>query len=814
MKKILPLFLVLLGLVFSFNAIAQPKNAVNYLATNKKLNNIEMALANGDLDSDEINEKTAYLGELEIRLNYAQKRYEKELVYIQKKIDSLGEAPKKGVTEAQIIAKKRKEFARELEAQKAKIAEVVLLGTRSDQIEDRLFNLRNKVILGNVLERQAPLIYPHNLYDSSKLFISFVFDIIQSPVKWYNTLKIEDVHNVNSHLVTILFIAFLSLWIGVRLRLLIMRKFGYQKENEHPRYNKKIVAAVFVAIAYGVIPASIIGGFLLWILSSKVFGIGFLGDVLNQSLYFLLYIVLANAVSRVIFAPNNEKWRLINVSNEKAKRVTKGLYFSIWAVGISALLKSIAQDSNYTIELVSFLSTLSDIAKSIAIVMVVKRFLWDDIDSKYDEEEADEESEEHEANNAFRITLFFTLFSFSMFVLSMFGYPFLAAYILNKFLLSFLIVGLLFILNKAFREILQRVLLLRFWVKTFKLRRKIVSKLNFWISLVVDPLFVVLGIFAILALWGVSTDFLKQMFIKLFMGFTIGGVEISLVSIVFGIAVFFVGISIVRTLKRRLMGNILSKMDIDEGIRHSLASGFGFFGFVVSTLLAIAIMGGDLTNFALIAGALSFGIGLGLQNIVNNFVSGIILLFERPIKVGDWVFVNGEEGIVKQINIRATELKTWKKASIIIPNADLLSNTVKNLTHGDTWGRLDIKVGVAYGSDTKRVSEVLLECVEHNKKILKKPVPYVLFLNFGDSSLDFELRCYTNDVMNNFVISSEIRFEIDRRFREENIEIPFPQRTLHIGDSVTRESLNASLKASVKKVSKVSKVGKGTKSAK
>ena len=191
-------------------------------------------------------------------------------------------------------------------------------------------------------------------------------------------------------------------------------------------------------------------------------------------------------------------------------------------------------------------------------------------------------------------------------------------------------------------------------------------------------------------------------------------------------------------------------------------------------------MGVNLTNLALIAGALSLGIGLGLQNIVNNFVSGIILLFERPIKVGDWVVVNGEEGIVKQINIRATEIETWKKASVIIPNADLLSNTVTNLTHDDKWGRIEIKVGVAYDSDIEKVKEILLSVAEDHKRVLKKPAPYVIFSNFGDSSLDFELRCYTSDILNGLSLASDLRTAIYLRFAAEHIEIPFPQQVLHV----------------------------------
>jgi small-conductance mechanosensitive channel len=190
-------------------------------------------------------------------------------------------------------------------------------------------------------------------------------------------------------------------------------------------------------------------------------------------------------------------------------------------------------------------------------------------------------------------------------------------------------------------------------------------------------------------------------------------------------------------------------------------------------------MGGNLSNIALIAGALSLGIGFGLQNIVNNFISGIILLFERPIKVGDWIIFNGQEGIVKQINIRSTELETWQKSNIIIPNADILSNSIINMTLENKLGRVDIKVGVAYGSDIDKVKRVLLEIADDNPKVLKKPEPSVVFTDFADSSQVLELRCHLSDIMSRLFVASDIRSEISRRFIEEKIEMPFPQVVVH-----------------------------------
>ena len=216
------------------------------------------------------------------------------------------------------------------------------------------------------------------------------------------------------------------------------------------------------------------------------------------------------------------------------------------------------------------------------------------------------------------------------------------------------------------------------------------------------------------------------------------------------------------------------------GVRNSLSMALGYVGFAIAVLIGINALGLDLSNLAIIAGALSVGIGFGLQAIVNNFVSGLILLVERPVKVGDWVIIGSYEGYVKRISVRATEIQTFDRQSVIIPNSELISSAVGNWTHKDRLCRVIINIGVAYGSDTGKVREVLLRCADENPRVLNQPQPSVMFRNFGDSSLDFQLRCFLSDVDYFLQVPSDLRFAIDEAFREEGIEIPFPQRDLHV----------------------------------
>ncbi|MBQ8785269.1 MAG: mechanosensitive ion channel family protein [Alphaproteobacteria bacterium] len=764
----------------------------DYNAISKELNVIEETLKSTTADSQTIKNYVSYLSTTRGQLHESRSNHEKDLNAINKRLESLGEMPKDGEEELPHIAQKRKEYNEELIYQKGQMAEADLLIHRTDELTNLISTIRKQVLINNLLVYQDPIVYPRNFLHATGEFVNFGFSILKSPITWYNELSSEQKDTVNSNVFWVLLMVSVALGIGIFLRLKIIRRLGYKHDFEGiPPYFTKVVAAFFVACAYGVIPAVLLGGFLLWAIHTQILTIGFFGLVLSSALYYSLYIFLSNAAIRVVFAPYNPKWRLVAMDDVKAKSITKAFYLSFFLIGICSMVEYIANQANSSVELLYFISLISTFVKAFCLVRVIKKFFWEDSFSA-DDDMSDEDNSETDSKTqrALRVIFVSSILAVSVIVISLLGYPRLAEFIINRTLFTILIIVATLILRKAVFELTTKILLLNFWVKKLHLRRQLLQKMDFWLDMIISPIFVVLGVLAILTLWGVSTDILLHSIKKLLLGFKIGGVEISLFQIALGIAIFFAALAVVRILRRKLMENVLSHVDIEDGIKHSLASGFGFIGFIIAGFLAIAVMGGDLSNVALVAGALSVGIGLGLQDIVNNFVSGIILLFERPIKVGDWVVINGEEGKIKQINIRSTEIETFNRASVIIPNATILSNSLTNLTHENNWMRFKIPVGVAYGSDTQKVKQILLECANANKKVLKKPAPYVLFQNFGSSSLDFELRGYSSDIWEGWEIPSELRFEINRRFIEEGIEIPFTQMVVHQGSDVASKTSN------------------------
>ncbi|MEN8808506.1 MAG: mechanosensitive ion channel domain-containing protein [Desulfobacterales bacterium] len=260
---------------------------------------------------------------------------------------------------------------------------------------------------------------------------------------------------------------------------------------------------------------------------------------------------------------------------------------------------------------------------------------------------------------------------------------------------------------------------------------------------------------------------------------SIGSLNLSIKGIVLAIAIIFITQLAVRVGRELLKERILDKQSFDRGLQDSILTITSYLGWGLGLILALGTLGVNTTSLAVIFGALSIGIGFGLQNIFNNFISGLILLFERPIQVGDYIEVGGLWAEVKKINVRATVVQTFDNASVIIPNSELISQQVTNWSFKDKRMRRNLDVGVAYGSDIDLVQKTLLDIAQNTRGVLKYPRPDVLFIDHADSALIFRLRIwvYVDDFWR---LPSQVRCDIDRRFRELAIEIAFPQRDLHI----------------------------------
>ena len=277
--------------------------------------------------------------------------------------------------------------------------------------------------------------------------------------------------------------------------------------------------------------------------------------------------------------------------------------------------------------------------------------------------------------------------------------------------------------------------------------------------------------------------------------FVLNQTKVTVSSIVLFILVLIAFFLFSKVFTKFVFNKLLTRLNVEKGLHFTFSRVAHYLIMVIGTVVAFQFIGLNLSGLAVIFGFLSVGIGFGLQNITSNFISGLILLFERPIKIGDRITVGETEGDVIAINMRSTTIQSLNNISIIVPNSEFISSQVINWSHGDLKVRLDVEVGVSYNSDLDTVINALNEVAKNNNYVLRKPKPEVIFDNFGDSSWNLQLRVWLKDPYKYYQIRSSVNCDIVRKFQDYKIEIPFPQRDLHVrstlpGPVLTEDSEN------------------------
>ena len=509
-------------------------------------------------------------------------------------------------------------------------------------------------------------------------------------------------------------------------------------------------------------------------------------------------VVLVTALSRTVLSPRFRNWRLLTVNDQQAGRLRR-LFNAIGIVlALDHVFQTLLFTMNASIELFSLYGFIVAILYAVLLFRLASPKLW----VRDDAEEprvagtgrGGEEEEEAKAGNGYGwFPLVIAALAVAIPIAGALGYVPLARFVARQIVITGGILLLAWMLRQLLQEMMAYALSAESRVgkalrRSLTLSDRACDLIDFWLGLLLDIALLFITVPVIMLRWGVSSAEMSDWLEVAFFGFRIGDVTISFSNVLVALFLFLLFLFFARLLQRFLGERILPRTGMDKGIQDSLRIGVGYLGFVIAAAVGITQLGLDLSNLAIVAGALSVGIGFGLQSVVNNFVSGLILLVERPIKVGDWVVVGAEQGYVKRIKVRATEIETFERASVIIPNSDLISGTVKNWFHGNRVGRGEIRIGVSYGSDAEKVRQVLLDIAEQESMVSRYPSPVVDFLDFGDSALLFRLRFFLNDMDYVLSTSSRMRFVILERFREEGIEIPFPQRDLHVRSGLVAPS--------------------------
>lgn len=597
--------------------------------------------------------------------------------------------------------------------------------------------------------------------------------------RWVENWKKQAKLEIDRTLAIIFAVALVAtIYLIVQSRGYVLKRIARDPEIE-PRQSRRVIAALFVVIVN--LTSTGIGSVLVYLVLD---GTGSIPPPFKKlAIAFLLafaLFALISGLTRALFAPGRTNWRLVPVSAAASDRAATFAYAGGAVAGLSVAAEAIIQILDIplpvTIAVRAFLTT------AIAFLCLFGlRAL-----SRKDTNEETAFPEEIRSNIWGLIRPFAWLACLIALFAPIFGFVALGWFLAIQLVLTAVVFGLVSLLLAVIEEVTTtgfqpgnppaRVLtgMLGFTPQGSEQ----IGVLTGGIAKLMLLAFSGLGI---LLTWGMSTTDITRLE-GMMTQFRIGTVTISITTIFSAIAIFALGFMVTRAVQRWLENRYLPKTKLDVGLKTSIRTGLGYIGIVIAAMFAFSHLGVQLENLALVAGALSVGIGFGLQSIVSNFVSGLILLAERPIRTGDWVVVDGEHGTVRKINVRSTEIQTFDRATMIVPNSNLISGVVKNWVLNDNTGRIVIPVGVDYDSDPDQVRKILLECVRTSSHVLAYPEPAVYFMNFGDSALEFELRCYLSDIGMGLSVRSDLRFEIARRFREAGIEMPFPQRVIQFRD--------------------------------
>ena len=686
-------------------------------------------------------------------------------------VDLLGPAPAAGQPpETEQAARNRAEVNYHYGLFAAGQAAVQSASLRVDRIVDAIQDIRRKNFTTNLFQ-PVPGIYSYQTWARLPDLVPSAMSRIRGLlVEWRDSIDDrDDVELIGFEAVVLWLVLACAAWYGVR------RLRRWRDENEEPPFWRRASSAAGV-ILLRIVPLVVPIIFLYGLIAEANALPKRVDWVFYSAAQSIIIVIAVNALAVTVLAPRAPRWRLIPASNGAAARIC-GLVLALTLVyAVTTLVYVITRLVQAPFSLtvaVAFPSSLLLAAIVIAILL-----------TPLDGQQRDGMPSLRWLT-ALRIPIWVTVAAIVVSALA--GY--LA---LSRFLAQQLVVT---------GSILAFVYLLLLWVDGFTqslgddstamggglkqrlgLEQQRREQLALPVGLLLKFAVLVLSVPLILLQWGYSWPDIYDWYQQLFFGFHIGNTQVSFAVLLASIIVFVLAYGAARLFQGWLDTRVLQPAGISGGLRDSIRIGVGYVGMVIAALAAFSYAGFGLSNLAIIAGAFSVGIGFGLQSVVNNFVSGLILLAERPIKVGDLVVVGGEEGYVRKISVRSTEVETFERARVLIPNSYFITEKVKNWTLRDNIRRIVIAVGAAYGSDPRQVKAILLKAAQDNPNIMSAPAPAVEFEDFGADSLNFKLYAFVYDLNKAGSTGTDLRIAILEAFNAAGIAIPFRQTDVTLRD--------------------------------
>ena len=529
---------------------------------------------------------------------------------------------------------------------------------------------------------------------------------------------------------------------------------------------QKILVALWTSLSVGGAMVAIMGA-VIYVFSFVTVADDRIAPLFAAMEAGVIRVAVAAGLARGILAPDRPTWRLVDLDETTVHKLTR-IVISI-AVVVSGI--KVIESLN---EVIYASETVSTAARSIgallvAVAMAVALAVFGDDSEASDPSLATSSpAQRQEWFGLLRGVAWALILIIVAAVLA--GYSPFAGFLVDQLVLVTGVGAVLFLLVSFVDEACGIVfdpksMVGRNLLTTVGLRRETLEQLSILLSGGVRLTLIVVALLVVAAPWGMQSTDIAGNLHAAFFGFKVGDFTISIAGIVVAVILFLAVLAATRAVQNWLEDKYLPHTRLDAGLRNSIKTSLGYLGFIVALALAAANLGVDFQKLAIVAGALSVGIGFGLQSIVNNFVSGLILLWERAVRVGDWVVVGADQGYVRKINVRSTEIETFDRAAVIVPNSNLVSGVVKNLMRTDRVGRLTIEIAVHASADPEKVREVLIELARDNEAVLSLPSPQVRFTNLTAGAMTFDLFCFVADVEAMLRTKSDLYFAICAEFR-------------------------------------------------
>ncbi len=699
-----------------------------------------------------------------------------ELKPLRQQLDALGDPPEDPDIETPEIAAERKRLIELIAGRDAGAKRISQAEARAAALHTQLTELRRKLFTEQMLQRGPSLLDP-----------AMSGKAVSAIARTAGLIKLETIFRLDrqqmsaSRILGPLMPIVVVLAAGLLLRTArwrLLDRFRRLIKPDTPQ-SRRAAIAVGIILTRLLLPAAALAIAVFAVVQSDL--LGSRGEaVLAGFARAAALVIAANALGGAFFAPRASGLRLSRLDDFSAVRAHRWLIALATVVGLDRTLVATGQDLGMAIEGLSLLNNALLVLGGIALWRLVD-FLRPPPEPPAAEQEAD--ADEAAADDAHRLLLpvvlrhgvfwLARLACVAAPLLAIAGYFAASRFVFYPLVASGGVIGVCILLFYVVRECIWLVAHPGGAVPPEARRLSL-------ITLAVGFLLASAAVPILTLIWGADRTGLQTLLRSFADGFVIGDMVIAPLDFVVFALIFAVGYVITRMAQGVLSTTVLPLTRFGTGGKAAITAGVGYVGIILAALVAISATGLDLSNLAIVAGALSVGIGFGLQNVVNNFVSGLILLIERPIKEGDWIELASGMGYVKKVNVRSTEIQTFDRASLFVPNSELISSPVTNWTHSNLNGRVIVPIGVSYAADPRQVETILVEIAKGQPMLLRHPAPYVLFRRFGADALEFELRGVLRDVNWILNVTSDINFEISRRFAEEGIEIPFAQRDLHL----------------------------------